>query len=94
MDKHYSIDLGYLVVYQNTKNKLLFRLTVVKPSYSINEYTSMGWVVVDLQRYDTDRKNFVSLTTYRLLRKEYNKKYFDKREKKEKLIELLYNVFH
>jgi len=44
------LNYGYLVIYQNEKGKMIYRANKHKPVHQKGDHTSMGWVVVDIQR--------------------------------------------
>ncbi len=41
----------YLVIYENRKQDLLFRIVKDLPHYNRQTYTSFGWYIVDIQSF-------------------------------------------
>ena len=74
----------YLIVYETRKKEIIYRIVKYEPMYKNHSYTSMGWYIIDIQRFYKGR--FIPLKEYDQRVKEeieiYNKKYKKKRERK------------
>lgn len=77
-----------LVIYY-TKKGYKYRL-VQSVNYELNEETSMGWVVVGIYYYFKDRF-YVYDEYYRLMTNDYLR-FYEKRRKKDKIIEILESI--
>lgn len=70
----------YLVIYETRNKEIIYRLTKYPPHYEKHTYTSMGWYIIDIQKFYNGK--FISLQEYEEnLKKDieiYHKKY-DKR---------------
>lgn len=42
--------MNYLIIYQKKDNSVIYRTSKTKPKYSIKDETSMGWIVLDIQK--------------------------------------------
>jgi len=85
-----------LVIYLNYKNKTIFRLNRTITHYEIGQLTSMGWIVLDKQYYDEELKQFVGEETmikrYYEKQEKFNKKY-ERLKRKQKISEIIYQIF-
>lgn len=85
-----------LVIYLSYKNKTIFRINRTNTHYEIGQQTSMGWIVLDKQYYEKTLKQFISKETKRELyykkREEDNKKY-ERLKRKQKISEIIYQIF-
>lgn len=63
----------FLVIYQKSNGEILERKRNTFPNYAIGEYTSMGWLVLDI-RYKYKNKYYTSSDYYKIKckRKKYN----------------------
>lgn len=85
-----------LVIYLNYKNKTIFRLNRTFTRYKKGQQTSMGWIVLDKQYYDRNLKQFVGEET--MIKNYFDRKSaFDKKYKrlkrKQKISEIIYQIF-
>lgn len=62
----------YLIIYITRKKEIIYRIVKYKPFVNINEYTSMGWYVVDIQKFYNGK--FISLVEYKEIIEEDTKK--------------------
>ena len=85
-----------LVIYLSYKNKTIFRINRTNTQYEIGQQTSMGLIVLDKQYYEKTLKQFISKETKRELyykkREEDNKKY-ERLKRKQKISEIIYQIF-
>lgn len=84
----------FLVVYEKTDKTLLFRLRYTPPDYKLGEYTSMNWRIIEIQQYYSKKNKFVKPEKFLLINQTSINKQINKNKRKEKIIDLLYNVFH
>ena len=67
----------YLIIYAKRNKEIIYRLTKYLPPYKNHARTSMGWYIVDIQRFYNG--SFISLEEYdKNIKKEieiYHKKY-------------------
>lgn len=85
-----------LVIYLNYKNKTIFRINRTNTQYEVGQQTSMGWLVLDKQYYDEKEKRFVNEETKEKLyykRREENYKKYKRIKKRQKISEIIYQVF-
>lgn len=70
----------YLLIYETRNKEIIYRLTKDPPQYENHTYTSMGWYIIDIQRFYNGK--FITLQEYdEKIKKDienYHKKY-DKR---------------
>ncbi len=55
----------YLVIYAKRDTEIIYRLVYWPPLYENHSYTSMGWYIVDIQRFYNGR--FYTLEEYNKL---------------------------
>ena len=84
----------FLVVYEKKDKSLIFRLRYTPPEHKIGEYTSMNWRIVEIQQYYSKQNKFIKPENFISLNHASINKYIKTNKRKEKIIDLLYNVFH
>lgn len=70
----------YLVIYAKRDTEIIYRLVYWPPLYENHSYTSMGWYIVDIQRFYNGR--FYTLEEYKRLKKIDHDKWWKKEYKK------------
>lgn len=88
------LDGYYLIVYEKSNHDLVFRIRFTSIDTKINEYTSMNWRVIEIQRFYSNYGYFVTPDAYFHFSRDSINKYIKNVKRKEKVIDLLYNVFH
>lgn len=86
----------YLIIYEMRNKEIIYRLTKYHPPYENHAYTSMGWYIVDIQRFY--KGSFISLKQYDENLKEeiekYHKKYDKRNQFKMKKFEMKKHIIH
>lgn len=92
----------YLLIYETRNKEIIYRLTKYQPPYENHTYTSMGWYIIDIQKFYNGK--FITLEEYekRISKdiKDYHKRYdninhsrFKKNQIKKSIIRKIFKKY-
>lgn len=93
---YYDLDFK-LIVYLKSNDDYEFRVVQHYPHKKVGEYTSMNWLIVDIQHYSSSKGCFIS---YKKYKKECELKIsiLNKKQKRidnlKNTIDVIYKIFH